>query len=763
MEDAPSSRWRSARESPVLRALLGLGAYCLPFAGSYLYWYRLYVHEVAPTASSQPGIRNLDPFTLFYPTMSYARERLLAGELPLWNPYQLCGGPFLATQYPTVLYPPFLATLFLPSESALSLLMWFHLALNGAFTFAFARALGARAPASLCAAAIFMFSGYALATPQANNLAFALPWTAAAFLATEKICQVRRVRWAILLGLALAMPIMVGGVQLLVYTAYGLAVYALFRIPSLAREGRRTIGIVALLFCLGGTIGLGLSAAQWMPGIELMGQGIRTMRRLTPHEFLAHPFRAVPVFESFLTTRPFDQMNVSVLGFAAASLAVSVVFRRPEALGLLVAGALALDFASGPAAFLYQQYVTLPGLGAFRVPKRALEVALLALAALCALGLSALIDEPRPARRFGMSAVACAVCVAIAVSTSGAARMTSIWGAGFFALCWGVPRSARWSGVLALAISVGYMQAASQANLDSYPAEHGAMGVMRDPERIFRALEASYPWGRAMLVRDPWVPNSLAPKTGTLLRFPVMGDYEPLLPRLYAAYLPRSMEGYEPMLGMYEGELLAGFLKRPALLDYLSLGYAVVRVPPTALLKALPALQEIHDPSFSPWRVFKNPNGLPHAYLATEAQSYASEEEVLDAMTTTAASTARVYLQGPEGTIHLPVQEIDPTRVIVGEPERVVVTTSSPAGGWLVLTDLYYPGWIVEVDGREVPILRANYLLRAVRIPGGEHRVSFLYRPRSVRVGMVASGATVCILLIGTVFLIRRPVRATPW
>lgn len=694
---------------------------------------------------------NYDPFILFYPTMSYARDRLLHGELPLWNPYQLCGGPFLAKQYPSVLYPPFLATLFLRPESALSVLMWFHLALSGAFTFAFARALGARVPPCLYAAFIFMFSGYALYTPKANNLAFALPWTIAAFLGAEKILRVRRARWAVFLGVTLAMPIVAGGVQMLVYTTYGLAIYVLVRTPRLAHEGLRNVGLVALLFCLAGVVGLGLSAAQWVPSVEFMGKGIRTLRRLTPQEFMAHPFLVPPAFKSFLTARAFDQCNVSVLSLGAASLAACLVFRRAEVLGLVVAAAFGLDFASGPASFLYEEYMKLPGLLAFRVPSRALVLTVLGLASLSAIGLTALIDAPRW-RRLGASAVACAVCVATGLSTSGGTRVTAAWGAVFFALCWAVPRYVRWGGVLALAACVGYTQAASQPNLEAYPADEGATDVMKAPERVFRAIEASQPWGRAVLFGH-WSTPSLAPKSGTLLRFPVLNDYEPLLPQLYSVYLQRSMEGYAPASGMYQGELFAEFLKRPKLLDYLSVGYVVTVDTLPSVLDDLP---EIHDASYPPWRVFRNPSGLPHAYLATEARHYPSQGEVLDAMTATDAVTGRVFLEGSEGTVRLPAQAIDPTRVVVQEPERLVAITSSRGGGWLVLTDLYYPGWIAEVDGRRAPILRANYLLRAVRIPEGEHRVSFRYRPRSVRVGMGVSVATVGIVFAGVFWAGRR-------
>jgi hypothetical protein len=69
---------------------------------------------------------------------------------------------------------------------------------------------------------------------------------------------------------------------------------------------------------------------------------------------------------------------------------------------------------------------------------------------------------------------------------------------------------------------------------------------------------------------------------------------------------------------------------------------------------------------------------------------------------------------------------IDQTRV--GNSDiRVIV--SSAQNGWLVTSNTWYPGWIVQVDGQNVPLLHANYLFQSVWLPSGIHRVEFIYRP----------------------------------
>lgn len=71
--------------------------------------------------------------------------------------------------------------------------------------------------------------------------------------------------------------------------------------------------------------------------------------------------------------------------------------------------------------------------------------------------------------------------------------------------------------------------------------------------------------------------------------------------------------------------------------------------------------------------------------------------------------------------------------------QRVRIKTRASGDNFLFLTDNYYPGWRVYVDGREEKIYRANYAFRAVKVAGGEHEVVFQYEPLSFRRGLIAS------------------------
>ena len=82
--------------------------------------------------------------------------------------------------------------------------------------------------------------------------------------------------------------------------------------------------------------------------------------------------------------------------------------------------------------------------------------------------------------------------------------------------------------------------------------------------------------------------------------------------------------------------------------------------------------------------------------------------------------------------------------------ERIVVRVNAERPGFLVLSDLYHPGWRARVDTAEAPVLRGDYLFRAVPVAAGEHTVELVYDPDSVRWGRVISlGALALVVALG--------------
>jgi uncharacterized membrane protein YfhO len=81
--------------------------------------------------------------------------------------------------------------------------------------------------------------------------------------------------------------------------------------------------------------------------------------------------------------------------------------------------------------------------------------------------------------------------------------------------------------------------------------------------------------------------------------------------------------------------------------------------------------------------------------------------------------------------------------------QRLVVRTRAGSDAVLVVADSEAPGWRARVDGETVPILPAWGLVRAVRLPAGEHLVEMDYVPPGFRAGLVLALVGLIALLLG--------------
>ncbi|HTP26394.1 MAG TPA: hypothetical protein VMK12_12145, partial [Anaeromyxobacteraceae bacterium] len=77
---------------------------------------------------------------------------------------------------------------------------------------------------------------------------------------------------------------------------------------------------------------------------------------------------------------------------------------------------------------------------------------------------------------------------------------------------------------------------------------------------------------------------------------------------------------------------------------------------------------------------------------------------------------------------------------------RVRVACSSERDGVLVVNDAWWPGWRAMVDGRPVPVWRANYAVRAVPWPAGGRVLEMVYDPPEVRIGIALSASAAALL-----------------
>ena len=85
-------------------------------------------------------------------------------------------------------------------------------------------------------------------------------------------------------------------------------------------------------------------------------------------------------------------------------------------------------------------------------------------------------------------------------------------------------------------------------------------------------------------------------------------------------------------------------------------------------------------------------------------------------------------------------------------PNKSILAINSPNPGYLVMADVWYPGWQSFVDGRPTPIIKANYLFRAIALPKGVHEVVIAFQPKWFYAGAAVSGFSVILLMVLSIF-----------
>lgn len=181
----------------------------------------------------------------------------------------------------------------------------------------------------------------------------------------------------------------------------------------------------------------------------------------------------------------------------------------------------------------------------------------------------------------------------------------------------------------------------------------------------------------------------------------------------------------------------------------------------TALLNSQLFELILEDPTWN-IRVYKVIKPLPRAYMSYQWQ-VATAEQAVNVITNADVadfdfwSTTLISGEGEK----LPVSQATGrekwhVRFLQNAANLVSMEVTTDLPGMLVLTDHFYPGWLVFVDGKPNFICRANGVLRAVHLASGKHMVEFKYEPDSLKLGFMLSILAMFLLFLIALLLFIR-------
>jgi hypothetical protein len=202
-------------------------------------------------------------------------------------------------------------------------------------------------------------------------------------------------------------------------------------------------------------------------------------------------------------------------------------------------------------------------------------------------------------------------------------------------------------------------------------------------------------------------------------------------------------------------------------LDLLNVKYLTVRHPITR-----PGMELVYrtegmgdkEGNPSPVFIYLNRGRMPRAWIVRRGVVAGNAHEALRLVKT--IDPRREVVLSPPEKAEGGRGEFMEALVTRYSPNRIDVDVTLRDPGFLVLSEVWYPGWTAkDTDGAVLEVLRVNHCLRGVRLGPGAHRVVFEYRPRSYTVGMrmsMAGCALFCLLLGGSAASRRRERRGIP-
>ncbi len=696
------------------------------------------------------------PLLQFVPWRQFALQLVREGHLPLWNPLLGTGAPLLANHQSALLYPPNWLLAVTGVAYGHGVLVLLHLLLAAWGMVALTRAWGIEPVGQALGGLSFSLSGYLVARAGFLSINAAVAWFPWLVLAGERLAQaaVQNIgvrRWVLCLGSLVALQWLAGHAQMAWYTAVFVAVWSLVQAWHL--DGLHGARRALLALGLGALVGFSLAAAQLLPTLEYLQVSYRA-DTLDPTFALTYsfwPWRLLGLLMPDLFGNPArgdywgygnyweDAIYIGVLPFL---LAVRALVRRPggeagrrrvrwlSILGLATS-VLALGANTPVFPFLFYH---VPTFDLFQAPTRWNLILVFALSALAAIGAQ---GWQRPEGRglywtrlgtagagmIGFAAVLGATLLPGVHSTFVRAfAVASVWLflAGAFTVARPSRWSPRWQAVLVTLVLADLVVAGWGLNpsvpLSVYQGRSQLAARLGKGHRLYMPASLEYelkferthrfdtfhPGVDWRLVREMGLPN-----TTMLDGLPSANNFDPLLPDRYVRWLA-YLEEAEPMT-------------RAKLLALMDVGWEATADPSTPTGVRYVRREGARRVRIVPQAVLV---GDGDEALARFAEVDPGREVVLEAKAQWAG------LRGGEGR----------ARVWQGSnPNVVVVEASAPAGGWLVLSDLWYPGWRATVDGEPTPLFRADYLFRALWLPPGEHIVRFEYRPASFYAGLVLS------------------------
>ena len=166
-------------------------------------------------------------------------------------------------------------------------------------------------------------------------------------------------------------------------------------------------------------------------------------------------------------------------------------------------------------------------------------------------------------------------------------------------------------------------------------------------------------------------------------------------------------------------------------------------------------------PSQQGTMVLKNPYAMGNAWFVNKVDFVENANQEIDGIAQTDLRTAAVADKKFAAELQCAANDSvnGKAQITSYAPNHLTYDVETDKQSVLVFSEVYYPGWTATIDGKDVPVGRVNYILRAIVVPQGKHKVELMFYPTSVDTTETIAYIGYALLLLILIAVIIKAVR----
>lgn len=661
-----------------------------------------------------------------YPWRELAISQLKQGKLPLWNPYSFGGYPLLANMQSAPFYPLNLLYWLVSFPVGWSLQVMLQTILGGIFMALFLRNLKLRDEAVALGAVVWTGSGFVVGWLMTNVVVQSAIWLPLLLLATDMILEKRRPRfWGAVLVFSLVSTFLAGHLQVAFYSLVVWFFYAVVRWRQTG-NGKNFIYILGL-----GMVSIVITLPFWITITQFILLSARSIDQSIWHkndwflpwqnliQFVAPDFFGNPATLNYFGVFNYAEF-VGYIGLLPLILALLAIFskHRDRWIFLGIGGGaliLALPTIVAKVPFI----LNWPFISTAQ-PSRLLVVVDFSLAVLAAMGCNYLLESNNVRRRTMIILAGLGVIFSIlwfiawkqglAVSIRNMYFPTLILIlSGGLLLFW----QERWRKVLTAGLFLVVLIDLTRFAVKFLP--FSPQEWLFPETKVTRFLEDR---AKSDVFRiAPLDPRVMAQNFSTVYRIQSITGYDPLYLLSYGEFvvaMERGLANFKPPF--YFDRIVGPQNINSPLFDLFGVKYVLT-------------LNDLESPGYNKvfqegeTRVYENSKALPRAFFVSKVTTVSDGQQAMEDMFDPSFRPRDVAVVER----FLESESIGMGVAVVSKytSSEVVVSTRNNSRGFLVLTDIYYPSWRAEIDGKLTEIYVTDFTFRGVSVPEGRHTIRF--------------------------------------